>query len=157
MWLDGKQLMATECKHWSSCSRGFVTVGNVEAAALRAWELLQEHLGQDVWTETNKISIPLCPPVDPPWGTDEHAAAKIMRSPRRMLAIWAPISEDGVSFFSRTTTPGDIAGMPVQVRIEVFSVSLYLRHLQGHGITRLPSGLPDIDDTLAAIDAMTIR
>jgi hypothetical protein len=148
-WLviDDATLLAVECKQWTSSSRNYRTVGDdVAGYALQRWSLLHEdHLQVDGWTDANKIALPVRPPAG--WTGP-------MADLRRILAIWTPISSDGHSFFSTTTTTSPINGIYQELPIEVFSGSLYTRALLTQGRHHLDATVSGVRTTLDALDAL---
>ncbi len=128
--LDGRQLVAVECKHRTASSFDGSTAPDepeqLAAYARQRWTTLKaDHIDTDGWTDDNKVYLPLCPPKS----FSSTAAALAMPELRRILAIWRPVSCDGTSFRSEATSTSVNDDQLVPVTAEVFSASLYLRFL----------------------------
>jgi hypothetical protein len=154
--LDDSQLVAVECKHRTAASIDGATVPDepeqLTAYARRRWTTLKtDHIDTDEWTDDNKVYLPLRPPES----LDMAAAARAMPQMRRVLAIWRPISCDGISFKSEATSTSVSNDQLVPATAEVFSASLYLRFLRDRGETRLPSRLGLAEKLLKAVDELT--
>jgi hypothetical protein len=150
--LLGHQLVAVECKHWTSSSRDYRSVpqaaDEVKAHALKEWHgTIEKIFTQDLWNSVTKIALPLKqPPTNMP-----TSWPKI----RRILAIWTPVSWDGNSAFSTIASRTLSGGRFQPVTIDVFSASLYLRHLRSRGETHLTPIFPDmVERLLAALDIL---
>lgn len=153
--LEDNQLVAVECKHRTAASFDGATVPDeadeLAAYARRRWATLKaDHIDTDQWTDSNKVYLPLRPPAS----LDTAAAARSMPQLRRVLAIWRPISCDGISFKSIATSTSVSKDQLVSATAEVFSASLYLRSLRDCGETRLPSRLGLADKLLKAVDEL---
>lgn len=149
--LDGEHLAAVECKHWTSSSVNYSTVpGTSEALADHAkaeWQwLVSEHFAPLLWTDVNKVALPLQPPRMLPSSSTAEA--------RRILAVWTPVSEDGHSCLSRAATTTVRQGKLVSIEVEVFSASIYLRGLLATGMTHLSAESEDTEEMLAALGAL---
>lgn len=149
--LDGEQLAAVECEHWTSSSRNYRSVpGDSEALADHAraeWEcLVREHFVPLVWDKVNKVALPLKPPERRPSASTADA--------RRILAVWTQVSKDGRSCLSTGSTTtfhrGELAG----IEVEVFSASMYLRALLAAGTAYLEAKPEDMERVLAALRAV---
>jgi hypothetical protein len=154
--LDNKQLAAVECKHWTSSGKGGKTVpetGEERADfARREWQKLldgKDGFGVTSWNNVNKVALPLRPP-------NGHDSREALRA-RRILAIWYPKSEDGRSYWSRAPRNVKLPRSAVDVPIEVFSASLYLRQLQSEGHAQLPAARPDSEGALGALEEIIRR
>jgi hypothetical protein len=149
--LDDTNLIAVECKHITSSSLGRRTVGaDIAQYAQTEWQRLhQDHLDTDTWTGTSKIGLPLRPPRP---GLDGP-----MTNLRRVLAIWTPISVDGHSNFSPTSTTSPVDGAWQQVPVEVFSGSLYARTLLDQGRDHVEATVSQMEIALDALEALYTR
>jgi len=155
--LDARQLVAVECKSQtaSSFDSKRVTVPDepeqLAAYARSRWaQLLAEHIHVDEWTGMNKIFLPL----KPPFGLNADVTETAMPKLRRILAIWRPISLDGVAFSSEVTSDTVRNDQRISVTAEVFSASLYLRSLRDRGETRLPLRLDLVEQLLSAVNEL---
>ena len=153
--LDGGQLAAVECKHWTSSSTNYRSIpeddGALTAHARREWALLVGgHFGQEFfehrWTNVNKVALPLKPPTSLPSAN--------MAGVRRILAIWTPVSEDGQSCMSSVNTTSIWGEGPISVDVDVFSASMYLRELRRAGVTHLEAEDAELERLLAALSAL---
>jgi hypothetical protein len=152
---DDSQLVAVECKHRTAASIDGTTVPDepeqLAAYARRQWTALKaDHIDTDAWTDHNKVYLPLRPP--PSLGT--ATAARAMPRLRRVLAIWRPISCDGITFKSEATSTSVSNDQLVPATAEVFSASLYLRSLHGRGETHLATRLGLTERLLKAVDEL---
>ncbi|MFJ5952601.1 hypothetical protein [Streptomyces noursei] len=131
--LDGTELVAVECKMRTASSMDGKTTGTVAVSdGWCEWQrLMGAHFARAVWTDTNKVALPLTPPWPLPAGVSEERAA----NPIRILAYWRPVTRQGHWLSELTTTSHDTT-IPVHVR--VFSASLYLRALLAQGNDALP-------------------
>jgi hypothetical protein len=150
--LDDSQLVAVECKHRTAASIDGATVpdepGQLADYARERWTALKaDHIETEEWTDHNKVYLP----VRPPRCLDAAAAALAMPRLRRVLAIWRPISRDGISFKSEATATSVSNDQLTMVTAEVFSASLYLRSLRDRGETRLTSRLGLAEKLLKAV------
>jgi hypothetical protein len=153
--LDDSELVAVECKHRTAASIDGATVpdepGQLAACARRRWATLRaDHIDTDEWTDHNKVYLPLRPPAD----LSAVATARAMPRLRRVLAIWRPISSDGISFKSEAISTSVSNDRLVPATAEVFSASLYLRSLRDRGETCLPSCLGLAEKLLKAVDEL---
>ncbi|MGV9266206.1 hypothetical protein ACWDRR_16260 [Kitasatospora sp. NPDC003701] len=144
-------LVAVECKHWTASSRDGRTSlpqdpDELAVLARRRWRELADPARWQDWDQVTKIALPLRPPAG--------ATAQDVRRARRVLAVWRPVSCDGVSPFSRLGSSTPSEGQWADVVIEVFSASLYLRRLQAAGTTGLVSAFPRVDELLGAVQAL---
>ena len=120
--------------------------------ARREWQALldrEDGFGATSWNHVNKVALPLRLPD----GRDSREALRA----RRILAIWYPKSEDGRSYWSRVPRNVKLPCSAVDVPIEVFSASLYLRQLQGEGHVELSAARPDTESVLVALDEIIRR
>jgi hypothetical protein len=154
--LDNEQLVAVECKHWTSAGQGGRTVPEKDDEradfARQEWQALldkEQGFGTISWNDVNKVALPLRPP-------DGRDSGEALRA-RRILAIWYPKSEDGISYWSRVPRSVKLPRSAVDVPIEVFSASLYLRQLQGEGHVRLSAAHPETESALVALGEITRR
>lgn len=154
-WLaQAGELVAVECKHWTAAStdarRSVPEEAEDFAEYARAqWRDLSAPADWARWTTTTKIALPLRPPYG--WTTGHVNRA------RRILIIWRPVSRDGFSAFSRHRTTTRREGEWVDVTVEVFSASIYLRQLLTAGTRRLPSTFGRLDTLLEALDTIIRR
>jgi len=154
-WLsiDERELVAVECKTWTASSRDGRHVldasqDDLSRYAQDQWTYVSETLlpaEPEDWDDVNKIRLPLKVP-----DGYEHKSHEITR----VLAIWRPVSQSGLSPWTTVTcrTPighDDWADVPVKV----FSGSLYLRQLRASGIAVLPSVVTDPHDVRDAVNA----
>jgi hypothetical protein len=151
--LDEEQLAAVECKQWTSSStyygRGSVpaTADARAAHAKRMWKMLVSGEFEPwKWTDVNKIALPLKPP--------DAVASRDTVGVRRILAVWAPVSEDGCSCMSSLPTMTLSAGQWVDIEAEVFSASLYLRDMLASGMTHLDAEDGDLEKMLSALSSV---
>ncbi|MFF3957403.1 hypothetical protein ACFYY1_29945 [Streptomyces sp. NPDC001890] len=146
--LDSNELVAVECKMRTASSMDGRSTGTDAAAdGRREWQrLMNEHFTKAVWTDTNKVALPLTPPQPRPAGLSETKAT----NPTRILAYWRPVTRQGHWFSDLTTTSHDTT-LPVDVR--VFSASLYLRALLAEGTNTLPSSF---DHTKARLEQLRL-
>lgn len=144
--LDDTELVAVECKMRTASSWDGTTTGSDAVADGRCeWRRLTAHHFTDpVWTDTNKVALPLKPPRHLPAGTTGEVGA----NPTRVLAYWRPVTRTGEWFSDLTTTSHDTT-VPVHVR--VFSASLYLRALLADGTDVLPA---TFDHTRARLEQL---
>jgi hypothetical protein len=150
--LDGSQLVAVECKHRTASSFDGSTVPEdpkqLAAYARRRWTTLKaDHIDTGDWTDHNKVYLPLRPPAS----LSPAAVARAMPELRRVLAIWRPVSCDGVSFMSDATSTSVSNDQLIPVTTEVFSASLYLRFLRNQGETHLATSLDVTENLLKAV------
>ncbi|MFI5864750.1 hypothetical protein [Streptomyces sp. NPDC051546] len=147
--LDGTELVAVECKMRTASSMDGETTGPDPVTDGQCeWQYLtREHFTENVWTDTNKVALPLKPPQPRPAVLSEERAA----NPTRILAYWRPVTRQGHWFSNLTTTSHDIA-VPVDVR--VFSASLYLRALLAEGTNVLPATFEHTQARLAQLRGM---
>jgi hypothetical protein len=151
--LEGTDLAAVECKHWTSSSPNYRSVPadgpGLEAHAQAEWEwLVCSNFSPQVtvWNKDNKVALPLKPPSSLPAASTADA--------RRILAVWTPVSEDGRSCMSGVTTTTVRRGELVPVDVEVFSASMYLRDLRAGGVMHLESDDAETEGVLAALRAV---
>lgn len=155
--LDEEQLVAVECKSQtaSSIDSRRLTVPDepeqLVAYARGRWaQLVAEHIDVDQWTGTNKIFLPLKPPME----LSAEIAEKAMPKLRRILAIWRPISLDGTAYISEVASQTVRNDQYIPAAAEVFSASLYLRSLRDHGAARLSLKLGLAEALLSAIEEL---
>jgi hypothetical protein len=149
--LDETELAAVECKHWTSSSNNYRSVPedfeDIAASAKDMWEwLVSAHFVPQVWTQENKVALPLKPPRCLPDATTADA--------RRILAVWTPVSQDGQSCMSNVTTTTIRGGALAPVKVEVFSASMYLRDLLAVGVTHLEAEDDFLERVLSAVSAL---
>ncbi|MEY9840650.1 hypothetical protein [Streptacidiphilus sp. EB103A] len=146
-----RSLIAAECKHWTASSidaRKSVPT-DPDALGIYArtqWEALTAPDCWQQWTGTTKVALPLRAPTG--------FTAEDVDAARRILIVWRPVSADGVSPLSRHTTTTLRNGVWVDVIVEVFSASLYLRQLQARGVTEIPAAFRQMAALLEAMDAL---
>ncbi|MDZ7576821.1 MAG: hypothetical protein U0904_01380 [Candidatus Nanopelagicales bacterium] len=101
---------------------------------------IAEMLRAPEWNSWNKILLPVRggDPID-------------QRTIRRSFVVWRPVSESGELTSSVTAETLTNSGW-VDTRVEVFSGSLYVRHLLAHGVTSVP--LLRVAAKIALIDAL---
>jgi hypothetical protein len=146
--LDGGQLVAVECKQYTSSSTDYASVpedGDALAAHARhEWEWLARAFGPEAgWDDLTKVALPLKPPDGMP--------SRDMTDVRRILAVWTPVSDDGRSCVSHVATTTIRGGELADVKVDVFSASLYLRALLAGGMTHLEAADEDLEKVLAAL------
>jgi hypothetical protein len=73
---------------------------------------------------------------------------------RRVLAIWRPISRGGIVFTFNATSSSISNDQFTPATAEMFSASLYLRSIHGHGETHLTTRLDLIEKLLKAVDGL---
>jgi hypothetical protein len=154
-WLvlgDG-QLVAVECKHWTSSStdrdRSVPEDSEARAAyAMKIWtRWVETAFGpQARWTQDNKVALPL----EGPEGMPSRDMAVI----RRILAVWTPTSKDGRSCMSPLVTKTVRGGELTDTKVEVFSASMYLRELRANGETHLPAEDGYLEKVLRALSSV---
>jgi hypothetical protein len=155
-WLvlgDG-QLVAVECKHWTSSSthesRSVPEDSEARAAyAMETWtRWVTSAFGpQAGWTDDNKVALPLKPP--------EGMPSRDMADVRRILAVWTPTSENGRSCMSRPLVTKTVRGGELaDTKVEVFSASMYLRGLLADGMKHLEAEDEYLEKVLAALNAV---
>ncbi|MGW6145601.1 hypothetical protein [Streptomyces sp. NPDC055140] len=132
--LDDTELVAVECKMRTASSWDGTIIGSDAVADGRCeWlRLKADHFTDPMWTDTNKVALPLKPPRPLPAGIADEVAG----NPTRILAYWRPVTRAGEWFSDLTTTSHDTT---VPVRVRVFSASLYLRALLANGTDALPT------------------
>jgi len=150
--LEDNQLVAVECKHRTAASFDGATVPDepeqLAAYARQRWTTLKaDHVDTDQWTDHNKVYLPLRPPAI----LDTAAAARAMPRLRRVLAIWRPISSDGIRFKSEARSTSVSNDQLIPATAEVFSASLYVRSLRGRGETHLTTCLGLTEKLLKAV------
>jgi hypothetical protein len=149
--LDETELAAVECKHWTSSSTDFRSVPvdprDIADSAQDMWEwLVNAEFVPQVWTQVNKVALPLKPPLCIPGAITADA--------RRILAVWTPVSEDGRTCMSNVTTTTIRGGALVPVKVEVFSASMYLRDLLAAGVTHLEAEDDFLERVLAEVSTL---
>jgi len=155
-WLvlgDG-QLVAVECKHWTSSStkRSRSVPEDSEARAAYAMKIWTQWVASAFGPQArrnpdNKVALPLEPP--------EGMPSRDMADIRRILAVWTPASEDGRLCMSRLSADKAVRGGELTAtRVEVFSASMYLRELRANGETHLPAEDGYLEKVLRALSAV---
>lgn len=155
-WLvlgDG-QLVAVECKHWTSSStKGSRSVPeDSEARAAYAMKIWRRWVAPAFGPQArrnpdNKVALPLKLP--------EGMPSRDMADIRRILAVWTPTSEDGRSCMSRLFAAKAVRGGELtDTKVEVFSASMYLRELRANGETHLPAEDKYLEKVLRALGAV---
>ncbi|MGP3777025.1 hypothetical protein ACTWJ8_39955 (plasmid) [Streptomyces sp. SDT5-1] len=136
--LGDQRLVAVECKQLTAASfKGETVPEDADALAdfaRRQWRWLSDPGGWDKWDSYTKVALPLLPPAG-------RTPADVQQA-RRILAVWRPVSQDGISAFSTLNTTTLQDGRWVDVAVEVFSASLYLRGLLAAGVTTLAPSSP---------------
>lgn len=114
-----------KCVTAASLGRRSVPAADHEVAALARLEFrgVQDDFRSWEWTQWNKVLLPLR-------AVDHHPI-------RRVLAIWMPCSASGLDPWSTVENCWtlDSEGSWVQVEVDVFSGSLYVRDLVAQGRT----------------------
>lgn len=150
--LDGRQLAAVECKHWTSSSMNYRSVpSDSEAQVAYARDEMWDWLVNDCFVpqdfnKVSKVALPLKSPKGLPWRDTADA--------RRILAVWTPVAEDGRSCMSRLSASTLHDGKWTDIEVEVFSASLYLRGLLAAGVTHLETDDDDLEKVVAALNAV---
>jgi hypothetical protein len=147
------ELIAVECKQWTASSvdmrRSVPEAESLKEYAWEQWKILTAADYWERWDGTTKIALPLQPPAG--WTSEKANRA------RRILIVWRPISSDGISPLSHHSTTTLRGSEWVELAVEVFSASLYLRGLLAAGIENLPAAFPRLDLFLNAIDSIIER
>jgi hypothetical protein len=149
--LDQTELAAVECKHWTSSSTDFRSVPEdpqeTAADARDMWDwLVGAEFMPKVWTQVNKVALPLKPPHSMP--------AAVTADARRILAVWTPVSKDGGACLSSAETTTIRDGVLAPVKVDVFSASIYLRELLAAGVTHLDAEDPFLERVLAEVSTL---
>lgn len=150
-----RELMVVECKQWTASSAyggGSVPEdpAGIAEYARRRWEELDvPEWWSNKWDDTTKIALPLRPPAG--------RTAEDVRKARRVLAVWRPISSNGGSPFSQLSSQTLSGGEWVDVPIEVFSASLYLRQLLADGVRTLTPVFDGAQTLFDAVNALFHR
>ena len=154
--LGGETLAAVEVKTWTASALGGRSVDDTrpeqlaEIAAARRAEAAED-LALGEWTQTNKVGMPLRAPND--WAGDTRT-----ENFERYLAFWRPVASDGLRPWSESMTrTQDHRGKRCDVRVRVFSASLYLRDLHWQGIQTLPARLTRPEEILDALGEVVVR
>lgn len=150
--LDEGHLAAVECKHWTSSSMNFRSVpedsgAQADYAREEMWNwLVSDCFVPRKWNDVSKVALPLKPPDSMPSRDTADA--------RRILAVWTPISKDGRSCMSSLATATLRGGQWIDIVVEVFSASMYLRDLLAGGMTHLEAGDEYLERVLSAISTV---